>query len=476
MDQDQKAQGRKEVGYILKYDTTVDYSQPGMAQKLQQIFVKNNLNQTAYGRAYVNELHRIETGVSTEFHCLFCKKVSHPHLICPECRKKITPVQEKAKSSEAPKREQSSTRQQTMAHEENDWKKQNADQVQSITASAKETFGKAMDTFTEKVNVMAGGTGKVDLRLKDLFSEVFKKHSRDESDELFICGTKTTTPAPESISTEWPKPWLFSRIALLFLATFYLMVIIYKFFSNAIVVPGVIFVGSAAIPICVLVFLFELNAPRNITFFETIKVFAIGGAASLLISSVLFERISVDFSVVGSILIGFIEEIAKLLILAYFIKKNSHKNYILNGMLYGGAVGAGFAVFESAGYALSAYMGVRIWGLFFVSENTFDSMMSSIYLRAFLSPGGHIAWAAMEGAFIMIVLNGRKFEWSVLFDKKFLTFFLIPVGMHAFWDMDILSYSIMRIPVKTIALVLVAWVILLVLLHRGLEEINCIKS
>lgn len=473
---DQKAQSRKEVQYILKYDTTVDYSQPGMAQKLQQAFEKNALNQTAYGKAYVSELKRIETGENTEYHCLFCKKLSHPHLVCPECRKKITPLQSNSGGGASTTSSQSTSREQTGSSERAFESDNGSSQTQNISAVAKEKLGKAVDTFTEKVNVMAGGSGKVDLRLKDLFSGVLKKHSRDESDELFICGTKYTTPEPQDISTEWPKPWLFSRTALLFLATFYLMVLIYTIFHNEYAIPGVIFIGSAAIPISVLVFLFELNAPRNITLFETIKIFAVGGAASLLITQVLYEILPADLTVVGAIMIGIIEEVSKLVILAYVIKKNPEKNYILNGMLYGGAVGAGFAVFESAGYALSAYMGVRLWGLVIVSEDTFDLMMTNIYKRAFLSPGGHIAWAAMEGAFIMIVLNGRKFKWSVLFDKKYLTFLLIPIGMHAFWDMPIFNYRIMSVQIKMVALIIVAWIILIVFLHRGLEEINRIKS
>lgn len=467
---DQKAQGRKEVQYILKYDTMVNYSQPGIAQKLQQAFEKNALNQTAYGKAYVNELKKIETGASTEYHCLFCKKLSHPHLVCPDCRKKITPLQSNTGSSASAARTQSDSK------EKNTGWEQSAETAQNISNVAKEKIGKAVDSFTEKVNVMAGGSGKVDLRLKDLFSAVLKKHTRDESDELFSCGTKYTTPSPANISAEWPKPWLFSRIAIMLVVTFYLLVLCYTGFRNEITISAVIFIGSAAIPLSVLVFLFELNAPRNISIFETVKVFAVGGAASLLITTVLYNVLPSGETIGGAIMIGIIEEVSKLVIVAYFIKKNPEKDYILNGMLYGGAVGAGFAVFESAGYAFSAYLGSKIVGLFYITNDPFDGMMSNIYGRAFLSPGGHIAWAAMEGAFIMIVLNGKKFEWSVLFDKRYLTFMLIPIGMHAFWDMPIITYAVFSIPVKMIALVLVAWVILLVFLHRGLEEINSLKA
>nr|MCR5625958.1 PrsW family intramembrane metalloprotease [Lachnospiraceae bacterium] len=144
-----------------------------------------------------------------------------------------------------------------------------------------------------------------------------------------------------------------------------------------------------------------------------------------------------------------------------------------NGMLYGGAVGTGFAVFESMGYAMNIYMGSGFFGLFqFATDNAFDKMVNVIGLRAFLSPGGHIAWAAMEGAFLLIVLGGKEFKWSAIISPKYLTFLAIPVALHAVWDMPILNFSILFVPVKQTALSVIAWIIILVFLHRGLSEIN----
>lgn len=44
-----------------------------------------------------------------------------------------------------------------------------------------------------------------------MFSEVFKPHTKNEADEIFIAGTAKTTPAICDISEEWGKPWLFSQ-------------------------------------------------------------------------------------------------------------------------------------------------------------------------------------------------------------------------------------------------------------------------
>lgn len=63
---------------------------------------------------------------------------------------------------------------------------------------------------TMKVNQMVGEEGNIDVNLRDVFSNVFKKHTKEEGERLFISGTKTTTPNEADISTTCLKPWLFS--------------------------------------------------------------------------------------------------------------------------------------------------------------------------------------------------------------------------------------------------------------------------
>ena len=76
------------------------------------------------------------------------------------------------------------------------------------------------DKFTDWINRMTGGTGAVRPPLKSIFSQIFAKHSKEESEEIFICGTSTTTPELTDNGKAWPKPWLWSRILLVFVITF----------------------------------------------------------------------------------------------------------------------------------------------------------------------------------------------------------------------------------------------------------------
>ena len=325
--------------------------------------------------------------------------------------------------------------------------------------------GKAVDVFSEKINTIAGGKGAVDLSVKDLFSDVFKKHTQDEADELLVCGTSATTPPPERISTVWPKPWLYSRICLGILAPLIILQLCWSLFGNINVLPGIMFLGSFWIPVTVLFFFFEINAPRNISFIDTLRIFFFGGCGSLLVTLILYAIFpDYTYGIIGAVLIGFVEEYGKLMIVALYAKYNKKCVYILNGMLIGAAVGAGFAAFESAGYAFT----------FFVSSGfSYDTMLNIIYLRAFMAPGSHVAWAAITGAALMIALDRKPFYWKVLQDKKMASFFWIVVAMHAIWDMPILNTEIY---LKQIILIVAAWIVVLTLLHRGLIEINRIKN
>ncbi len=59
---------------------------------------------------------------------------------------------------------------------------------------------------------MTGEEGDTEVHFKELFSETFTKHSREERDELFTCGAIKTTPAEKDMISNWPRPWLYIRV------------------------------------------------------------------------------------------------------------------------------------------------------------------------------------------------------------------------------------------------------------------------
>ena len=216
-----------------------------------------------------------------------------------------------------------------------------------------------------------------------------------------------------------------------------------------------------------LVFFFEINIFRNIPFYKVLKYFIIGGGLSLFVAILYFsipffeQRTAVlDFE--GAFFVGLIEETAKACIIAFFLFRNKKCNYILNGLLVGAAVGAGFGAFETAGYILR-------YGL---STNSLAQMLEVAKLRAILAPGMHVAWATIEGAALMYVKGLEPLDKKHLNDKRFLLMCLIPIVLHGVWDMPINSpYCIVQITVT-----ILAWLVIIYYINLGLKQVDDIKK
>ncbi len=332
----------------------------------------------------------------------------------------------------------------------------------SCTPAAKSNVNNEniMDALTGKINYLAGGTGAVRPPLGAIFGGIFKKHSRGEAEEIFVAGTERTTPVLTDADVAWPRPWLFSRMLLAFAAAFLMLHFCCEEFGNLNTYPGVIFVGSFMVPLALMMFFYELNSPKNISFFTVAKVFLVGGCGSLLATLLLFEIFPVEeLNYGGAIIVGIIEEVGKLVIVAAFIFSNKTWHHPVNGLLVGAAVGAGFAAFESAGYAFRILL-----------NSGYDGMMDVILLRAVLAPGGHIVWAAISGYAIMIVKGEQPLEINFLGKSGFWKLFWIPVTLHSIWDMPIDFGS--DICLVQILLSITSWIVIFVLISNSLDYIS----
>jgi protease PrsW len=308
-------------------------------------------------------------------------------------------------------------------------------------------------------NKLIGHEGEVDLKLKSMFSQVFVKHSEEEGENLFLVGTKQTTPSLDQVLNSWPKPWFFARI-FLFIGILYLGLYVgFEVFENANFFPGLIMVGSFIVPITIAFFFWEMNAPQNISIYQIIKILFIGGILSLVTAVFFYKNIGDSRSVIT---VGIVEEVAKLVVILWFLRRRQYR-YILNGLLVGAAVGTGFAAFESAGYALKAMI-----------LTDFETMYFTIFWRGVLAPGGHIVWAALSGAAVCLVRGEHPLSYAMLLDHRFLRIFLLVVGMHAVWDLP--WPMVLGVPVAQIGLTAFSWLIAFAVLDLGLKEIERIKK
>ena len=295
------------------------------------------------------------------------------------------------------------------------------------------------------------------------FGGINKPHTVEEIEESLIVGTQSTTPKIEDISLDYPQPWLFFRLVTVSVVLFYAFVFAYYAFENINLVPGLIFSGSFAVPISTLFLFYELNIRRNIPLWQIMRLVLFGGILSIFIALILFENTETLSYAFGASAAGLVEEPAKLGALLILMRGERIKKYpyILNGLLLGAAVGCGFAVFESAGYALNTAL-----------TSSVDKMIENIQIRGILSPFAHIVWTAVSGAAMWRVLKGGNFKFKLLQQNEFKKPFLVIVICHFIWNTGL------NLPFfgKYIICGGVAWVVALSLVNLGIKQIADEKS
>lgn len=353
--------------------------------------------------------------------------------------------------------------------------------------------GKAADALNE----MTGGEGHVELKFRNLFDSVFKKHESSDIDELFACGSPKTTPPISQISREWPHPWVYSRVFMGLLVTLLALYGMWYMVQNLNMLPGLFFVGGLLVNASIVVLFFETNVPRNLSLVRVLEAFFVGGVMSLVFTTALhsvFPNAGV-LQFVPAMLTGLIEELGKVGAAAFFLHRTRSRNYILTGLLIGAAVGAGFAVFETAGYifnffnagggaiaTLSDQMGMakEISSQYY--EIASSSMMNNLIERAVLAFGGHVAWCAVEGGALALCDEGDGFKPGHLTDLHFIPYLIGCIVLHGIWDaaVPILGDGIIPLPIvgspKWLLLCFAVWVMILVLMHRGFEQINQLQT
>ena len=321
----------------------------------------------------------------------------------------------------------------------------------------------ASNIITENLDKITGAKSENYVTFKDLFKDTFKKHSEEELDNVFVCGSSSTTPNVKDVNPKKASAWVYFKIFIFFIIAYIPTRIGYINYGNLNFLPAMIMLGAFAVPVTILIFFYEINLFRNIPFYKVIKYFILGGALSLILAILFFSLdINTDISTYsGALMVGLIEEVAKAAIVAFFLFKSKNSNYILNGLLIGAAVGAGFAAFETAGYILR-------YGL----AGGDAVMLQTIKIRGFLAPGGHVAWAAIEGAALMYVKGFEKLDKKHLNDKRFLLICLISVVEHGIWDMPI-EAPYYLVP---IGLTVAAWLVIIYFINLGLKQIDDAKK
>jgi len=249
---------------------------------------------------------------------------------------------------------------------------------------------------------------------KFLFNGVFKRRSREECENTITQGMFRNKMSHTVIGIE--APWLYMRV-FFFLLICLGISLVGAFISSPI--PFIIFGGLvSAVPL--LVFLFETNFARNLSIIDVIKMFAIGGLCSILLTIILSP--AAENEAVSAVLLAPIfEEISKAVLTIFFVSRIKPTN-LITGMLIGFSVGAGFSFFENLDYA------------FLVSADYFSALATIIYRTIIDFYMGHHYWAGIFGAIYVLFKKNTGFNFKDLFQWRIGATILFTMSLHAMWN------------------------------------------
>ncbi|MFC6008108.1 PrsW family intramembrane metalloprotease [Angustibacter luteus] len=192
--------------------------------------------------------------------------------------------------------------------------------------------------------------------------------------------------------------------------------------ADDILVPTLILMGSFLVPITMVVFALTREGEDQLSEDWLMLSFILGGSVGVVFAA-LVETYLLPTAEGTFIMVGLIEETTKALLVIFVARKVTTRRP-RDGMVFGATVGAGFAAFESAGYALSALIQHQ-------QNHPVLNILQTEINRAVLAPFGHITWTALFGGALFAASrpDGRlRVTWNLVWTC------LGIVTLHALWD------------------------------------------
>lgn len=324
---------------------------------------------------------------------------------------------------------------------------------------------------------------------KDIFSDVKKKHRKDQRTALLTKGMGSHIPAPNRMLADWQKPWLFARVLLAGLLLSLLIGLSCIIFPGYAMLLMLCLLPAFVVPLSVMIFYWEMNIPGNISIYEALLLTLLGGLLSLTVTGVV-RMIFPGISEVAFLAGPFPEELAKCLIVTIFLCRKKY-NYGLQGILIGGAVGVGFSAMESAGYALQVFDS-GIQGAMSVNV-IIRSMVNILITRGVLAVGGHVVWAALYGGALALIMGKGKMSVKCFTNSFFWLTFSAAFLLHTAWNFSA-SYLIGKLPdsfvevllrfetgmitqwMKYILLIILAWLLLFYIMKKSIRQMVSVDA
>jgi RsiW-degrading membrane proteinase PrsW (M82 family) len=218
-----------------------------------------------------------------------------------------------------------------------------------------------------------------------------------------------------------PSWW---RVFLVGLALWIASVVVTAITGNLNLVPTVVLLGSFLVPVTAVMWYLDHYESPTLAGRDVLNGFLIGGVLGVLAASVL-EWWLLSGGALAYVLVGFIEEGAKLVALLFVAWRIPHER-IRDGIVLGAAVGFGFAALESSGYALTALLSTASSG-----SLSLGALVGTEVFRGVLAPLGHGLWTAILGGVVFASARGGRLR---LRSKALLAAYAGVSLLHSLWD------------------------------------------
>ncbi|MCU1668181.1 MAG: hypothetical protein JWP40_1108 [Blastococcus sp.] len=191
--------------------------------------------------------------------------------------------------------------------------------------------------------------------------------------------------------------------------------------ENPNLVPTLILIGAAVVPATFVAFLAGRRFAHDIPGWLLAVTALVGGVIGVVLAGIWEYHTLITLGTTSMAAVGLAEETAKLIFPALVLPFVKHRRPA-NGLLLGVASGAGFAALETMGYAFVTLI---------QSGGSLAAVDGLLLLRGLLSPAGHMAWTGVTAAALWYAAARR---WQAAAVLRFVTAFLVAVGLHAAWD------------------------------------------
>jgi RsiW-degrading membrane proteinase PrsW (M82 family) len=191
--------------------------------------------------------------------------------------------------------------------------------------------------------------------------------------------------------------------------------------SNPNYVPSIILLGAFLVPVTFVTYLYERLPNWEVPLPALAICFLWGGVLGTVVAGTLEYDVARALGFLPKLLIGLIEEGAKLIIPLVFYFLGRYRSEAA-GILLGVATAAGFAGLETMGYGFVSLL---------QPKGNLGILDEVLLVRGLTSPAGHLSWTGLVCA---VLWRERINAGHPTLNRHVVGAFLTAVILHALWD------------------------------------------